>query len=157
SPRFKVPNLGPVEGVTPRRAEGRRALLRTLDRGLHMIDGPDLRAMDTAQEKAFSLITSVQVSRAFDLSREPASVRDRYGRHTWGQSHLLARRLIEAGARFVTTVNGQSIVWDTHKDNFNALKNRLVPPMEQAFSALLEDLAARGLLDETLVVWMGDF
>ena len=95
--------------------------------------------------------------RAFDLSREPAAVRDRYGRHSWGQSHLLARRLVEAGVRFVTTVNGPSIVWDTHEDNFSRLKNRLVPPMEQAFAALLDDLAERGLLDTTLVVWMGDF
>jgi uncharacterized protein (DUF1501 family) len=69
----------------------------------------------------------------------------------------LARRLIEAGVRFVTTVNGPSIVWDTHQDNFSRLKNRLVPPMESAFAALLDDLAERGLLDSTLVVWMGDF
>ena len=84
-------------------------------------------------------------------------MRDRYGRHSWGQSHLLARRLVEAGVRFVTTVNGPSITWDTHKDNFNQLKKRLVPPMEHAFAALLEDLAERGLLESTLVVWMGDF
>src|SRR5439155_16305378 len=106
-----------------------------------------LRDLDAAQAKAFSLVTSPGVRQAFDLAREPAKVRDRYGRHTWGQSHLLARRLVEAGARFVTTVNGQSIVWDTHKDNFNALKNRLVPPMEQAFCALLDDLSERGLLE----------
>src|SRR5439155_2092080 len=79
------------------------------------------------------------------------------GRHTWGQSHLLARRLIEAGTRFVTTVNGPSIIWDTHQDNFSRLGNRLVPPMEQAFAALLDDLQNRGLLESTLVVWMGDF
>jgi uncharacterized protein (DUF1501 family) len=97
------------------------------------------------------------VREAFDLTLEPDKVRDRYGRHTWGQSHLLARRLVEAGAKFVTTVNGQSIVWDTHKDNFNGMKNRRVPPMETAFSALLEDLEQRGLLESTLVIWMGDF
>ena len=68
-----------------------------------------------------------------------------------------ARRLVESGVRFVTTVNGPSISWDTHKDNFNKLKNQLVPPMDQAFAALLDDLATRGLLDSTLVVWMGDF
>jgi uncharacterized protein (DUF1501 family) len=84
-------------------------------------------------------------------------VRERYGRHTWGQSHLLARRLVEAGTRFVTTVNGPSITWDTHKDNFNTLKNRLVPPMDQAYAALLDDLEERGLLDTTLVIWMGEF
>src|SRR5262249_49805387 len=93
----------------------------------------------------------------FDLSQEPANIRDRYGRHSWGQSHLLARRLIEAGVRFVTTVNGPSIIWDTHQDNFNRLRNSLVPPVERAYAALLGDLESRGLLDSTLVVWMGDF
>ncbi|HEU4751894.1 MAG TPA: DUF1501 domain-containing protein, partial [Armatimonadota bacterium] len=125
--------------------------------GLRAVETEAMRDMDTARQKALALVTSSEVRRAFDLSQEPAKVRDRYGRHTWGQSHLLARRLVEAGARFVTTVNGQSIVWDTHKDNFNGMKNRLVPPMETAFSALLEDLEQRGLLEETLVVWMGDF
>src|SRR5262245_8866204 len=95
--------------------------------------------------------------RAFDLSREPAKVRDRYGRHSWGQSHLLARRLVEAGVPFVTTVNGQSIIWDTHENNFNRMKDTLVPPMELAFSTLLDDLSERGLLESTLVVWMTDF
>ena len=103
------------------------------------------------------MLTSGAASAAFDLSREPDRVRDRYGRHSWGQSHLLARRLIESGARFVTTVNGHSIIWDTHQDNFPRLKNKLVPPMEIAYAALLDDLEERGLLDTTLVVWMGDF
>jgi uncharacterized protein (DUF1501 family) len=70
---------------------------------------------------------------------------------------LLARRLVESGVRFVTTVNGPSIIWDTHKDNFSRLEKQLVPPMEQAYAALLDDLDERGLLDSTLVVWMGDF
>ena len=70
---------------------------------------------------------------------------------------LLARRLVESGVRFVTTVNGPGITWDTHKDNFEQLKHRLVPPMQQAFVALLDDLTDRGLLDSTLVIWMGDF
>jgi uncharacterized protein (DUF1501 family) len=113
--------------------------------------------IDVQRHKALSLISADEANRAFDLSREPDRVRERYGRHRWGQSHLLARRLIEAGAKFVTAVNGESIVWDTHADNFNQLKNRLVPPMEQAYTALLDDLSERGLLDETLVVWMGDF
>jgi uncharacterized protein (DUF1501 family) len=103
------------------------------------------------------LLQSGKAAEAFDLTKEPDSVRERYGRHSWGQSHLLARRLIEAGTRFVSTVNGPSITWDTHKDNFNALKNRLVPPMEQAYAALLDDLEERGLLDTTLVLWMGEF
>ncbi len=154
---FKIPNLELVEGVSLQRMQKRQSLLQTMDQGLREVDTLAMRDLDTAREKAFSLVTSPEVRKAFDLSQEPAKVRDRYGRHTWGQSHLLARRLVEAGAKFVTTVNGQSIVWDTHKDNFNGLKNRLVPPMENAFSALLDDLSERGLLDETLVLWMGDF
>ncbi len=156
-PDFKVPNIGPCEGITLDRARGRASLLDAMDTGLRHLEHPSFQEFDTAREKALSLVTSTEVKKAFDLSQEPDKVRDRYGRHTWGQSHLLARRLIEAGARFVTTVNGQSIVWDTHKDNFNGHKNRLVPPMEKAYSALLEDLSERGLLDETLVIWMGDF
>jgi hypothetical protein len=154
---FKLPSLEPLPGVTIDRMKKRQSLLGNLDTGLREIDLQAMRDLDLAQQKAFNLVTSSEVRKAFDLSQEPAKVRDRYGRHTWGQSHLLARRLIEAGARFVTTVNGQSIIWDTHKDNFNAHKNRLVPPMETAYATLLEDLEERGLLDETLVIWMGDF
>jgi hypothetical protein len=153
---FKLSGLGPADGVTPERLQARHALMGHLGGW----PGPEpemLRAFDANQDKAFSLVTTAAVHQAFDLSCEPPAVRDRYGRHTWGQSHLLARRLIEAGVRFVTTVNGPSITWDTHKDNFRQLKSRLVPPMEQAFAALLEDLSVRGLLDSTLVIWMGDF
>ncbi|MBI3461783.1 MAG: DUF1501 domain-containing protein [Planctomycetes bacterium] len=157
APDFKVPNLSLLEGVTLDRTESRRVLLDCLDQTRHRLEGAGLQGYDTAQEKAFALVTSPEARRAFDLSQEPPQVRDRYGRNPWGQSHLLARRLVESGVRFVTTVNGPSIVWDTHKDNFNLLKSRLVPPMEQAFAALLEDLAQRGLLESTLVVWMGDF
>jgi hypothetical protein len=113
--------------------------------------------LDVARAKATALLATGEAAAAFDLSKESDKTRDRYGRHSWGQSHLLARRLVEAGTRFVTTVNGPSIIWDTHNDNFKRLKTRLVPPMEQAFVALLDDLAERGLLDTTLVVWLGDF
>ncbi len=157
SPSFKVPNLEPTAGITLDRLKGRQSLLQRVDQATRPMDELAVREMDAAQQKAFSLVMSSEVRAAFDLSREPAAVRDRYGRHPWGQSHLLARRLIEAGSRFVTTVNGQSIIWDTHKDNFPRLKDRLVPPMESAFVALLDDLKDRGLLNSTLVVWMGDF
>lgn len=154
SPKFKVAGIGLSVGLTPQRLTERRILLDRLE----AVVGPTTaRGRDVNQSKAFSLVSADQARQAFDLSREPASLRDRYGRHSWGQSHLLARRLIETGVRFVTTVNGPSIVWDTHKDNFNSLKRRLVPPMEQAYGALLDDLAQRGLLESTLVVWMGDF
>jgi hypothetical protein len=157
APNFRVPNLSLDPAMTTTRFGERRSLLGQLNDQLHHIAGAAAADLDVNRAKAFSLVTSPLVQRAFDLSQEPPPVRDRYGRHSWGQSHLLARRLIEAGVRFVTTVNGPSIIWDTHLDNFNRLKNRLVPPMEHAFAALLDDLADRGLLDSTLVVWMGDF
>ncbi|MEX2186163.1 MAG: DUF1501 domain-containing protein [Pirellulales bacterium] len=154
---FSVPDLRIADGLSPERLGQRSDLLRRLDDHRHA--GLNEIAVDYEinRAKALSLVTSADLSSAFDLSKEPDGVRERYGRHTWGQSHLLARRLVEAGVRFVTTVNGPSIVWDTHADNFNTLKNKLVPPMEQAYAALLDDLAERGLLDSTLVVWMGDF
>ncbi len=152
----RATGLAPVEGVTPARLHSRHELVGRLglSAGLPAAVTADF---DINREKAFALVESAATRQAFDLSREPVAVRDRYGRHPWGQSHLLARRLVEAGVRFVTAVNGPSIVWDTHKDNFKQLKTRLVPPAEQAFAALLEDLSQRGLLESTLVLWMGDF
>ncbi len=154
---FKVPDLGLSGEMTEGRLRGRRTLLRQVERHGPAVQVPGGAELDVYNAKAFKMVTSSEVQEAFDLSREPAKVRDRYGRHTWGQSHLLARRLVEAGVPFVTSVNGQSIVWDTHEDNFNRMKDKLVPPMEQAFSTLLDDLSERGLLESTLVVWMGDF
>jgi hypothetical protein len=151
APNFRVRHLRLADDLSLQRLDGRRALLARLDA---RPSDPDFEA---SKAGAFELVRSTAVQRAFDLSREPAVMRDRYGRHSWGQSHLLARRLVEAGVKCVTTVNGPSIVWDTHNNNFRLLKDRLVPPMEQAYSALLDDLADRGLLDSTLVVWMGDF
>lgn len=154
---FKAPNIGLIDGVDPQRFAHRRELLHRLDEPMSLLTRQAWPDFDLNRQRAFQLASAREVSEAFDLSREPAPLRERYGRHSWGQSHLLARRLIEAGVRFVTTVNGPSISWDTHKDNFNQLKKRLVPPMEQAFAALLDDLHDRGLLDSTLVIWMGDF
>jgi Protein of unknown function (DUF1501) len=154
---FRVRDMGPVDGVSLERVAARQALWSALDQHGQPIATPATAELEINQSKAWSLMTSASGSQAFDLSREPDKVRDRYGRHSWGQSHLLARRLVEAGVRMVTTVNGPSITWDTHKDNDNRLKNHLVPPMETAYSALLEDLSERGLLDSTLVIWMGDF
>ena len=148
-PGFRLKVLEPAEGLDSDRIDDRSRLLGRLSGGEP--------AMAVLREKAMGLVSSPRLRDAFHLDQEPDRVRERYGRHPWGQSHLLARRLLEAGCRFVTTVNGPSIVWDTHKDNFNGLKNRLVPPMEQAFAALLDDLADRGLLDETIVLWIGDF
>ena len=155
-PNFRVAGFTPAPELSRGRLRTRDALLTRLERpgGLRVAGGEEVAGN---RQRALSLIESSDVQKAFDLSREPASVRDRYGRHSWGQSHLLARRLVESGVRFVTTVNGPSISWDTHADNFGRMKNQLVPPMDQAFAALLDDLDVRGLLDTTLVVWMGDF
>lgn len=154
---FCVPGLRLNTSITRQRQQDRQSLLQSLDTQGSMSPSEITADIDMQRAKALGLISSDAASEAFDLTKEADSVRDRYGRHRWGQSHLLARRLIEAGTRFVTTVNGPSITWDTHKDNFNQMKNRLVPPMEKAYVALLDDLSERGLLDETLVIWMGDF
>ncbi|HUY36090.1 MAG TPA: DUF1501 domain-containing protein [Pirellulales bacterium] len=154
---FRVRNLGLQEGVTAGRFRERLDLYDRFAHSARPIPSTTAGDMDTFRDRAASLVFSGDAARAFDLSREPAEVRERYGRHEWGQSHLLARRLVEAGVPFVTTVNGRSIIWDTHADNFNRMSKSLVPPMEQAFVALLDDLSERGLLDTTLVVWMGDF
>lgn len=156
---FRVRDLALDAALTPERLTQRLGLLESLGGAprARRIVAPQAAEMDVFTDKAVAILQSGRAAEAFDLAREPEAVRQRYGRHPWGQSHLLARRLVEAGTRFVTTVNGPSITWDTHKDNFNALKNRLVPPMEQAYAALLDDLGERGLLDTTLVVWMGEF
>jgi uncharacterized protein (DUF1501 family) len=129
-------------------------LLRQLNASLQKFDSRTPAAhWSKLNAFAMDLVTSGKAKAAFDLSREPEALRDRYGRHTWGQSCLLARRLIEAGVRFVTVTSGG---WDTHQDNFNGLR-RLLPPLDKGFPALVADLAQRGLLDSTLVVWMTDF
>ena len=109
--------------------------------------------------RALDTLTTAEVRGAFQIDREDPRLRDRYGRHIHGQCLLLARRLVEAGVGLVTANwhdDGQNF-WDTHGNNFNRLKNDLMPPADRGFSALLDDLDARGLLDETLVVWVGEF
>src|SRR5439155_7593256 len=120
-------------------------------------DGHAFVQMDQFQKRALALLTSDSVRRAFELNRESTPQRDRYGRHKYGQSLLLARRLIEAGVRLVTVywggkVNNPNPFWDTHFNNNRRLKDELLPPFDQCFSAFLEDMDQRGLLDDTLVV-----
>jgi Protein of unknown function (DUF1501) len=118
-------------------------------------------ARDIYTEKAFRLLHSPAVRQAFDLGSEGPKLRDRFGRNKLGQSVLLARRLVEAGVRFVTVYdgqhNGQTANWDAHENVFGRLKNDLVPPADQSFAALINDLSSRGLLEETLVIAMGEF
>jgi uncharacterized protein DUF1501 len=135
----------------------RAALLRRLD---HVaLPGPATRA-GAYRDRALRLLASPEVRRLFDLSKEPAQLRDRYGRNRLGQSLLLARRLVEGGVHFVAAfdgqTNGQDANWDSHEKLF-ARHRQLIPPSDQAFSALIEDLETRGLLDTTLVVAMGEF
>jgi uncharacterized protein (DUF1501 family) len=154
-PTFSVRDVTPPKGVSFGRVERRLKMLRSLDRWQeHMEQSDLLTSMDVFYQKAHSLLTAPETKRAFDLGMESDKLRDGYGRTTLGQSCLLARRLIEAGVRFVTVSDGG---WDTHADNFNALKKKLLPPLDQALPFLLADLKQRGLLESTLVVWMGDF
>src|SRR5206468_6409608 len=109
---------------------------------------------DEFYEKAHGIITSPAAKKAFDIGSEPEKVRDRYGKTMLGQQCLLARRLVEAGVQFVTVTDGG---WDTHQNNFRSLKDRLLPRLDRAYAGLMQDLHARGLLENTLVVWFGDF
>jgi hypothetical protein len=154
---FQLQDLDRPAEMTPDRLASRLDLLRAVDKPGRAGAGDRLGDFDVQRVRALSLLESDDTRRAFDLSEEPANIRDRYGRHTWGQSHLLARRLVQHGTKFVTTVNGPGITWDTHKENFTKLPKTLVPPMQQAFCALLDDLTERNMLDSTLVIWMGDF
>jgi uncharacterized protein (DUF1501 family) len=154
-PTFTVRDLAVPGKAARARLDRRYAMLAEVDR--HDRDhetSSAVKARDAFYEKAHGLITSPRAKKAFDLSLEPARVRERYGRTQFGQSCLLARRLIEAGVHFVTVTDGG---WDTHQFNFKSLKDRKLPVLDRAYSALLEDLHARGLLDSTLVVWFGDF
>jgi uncharacterized protein (DUF1501 family) len=114
------------------------------------------RSLDDSSRRAYELLASSATRGAFDLAREPEKVRDRYGPTAFAQNCLLARRLVEAGVPMVTLYSVGNRDWDTHAANFPTLKNTLLPPTDQGLSALLADLDGRGLLDETLVVWMGD-
>jgi hypothetical protein len=152
---FSVRDVTPPTGVDAARIDRRRQMLSMVD-SLQRRAARQPAAFDTLDEHsraALEMITSPATKRAFDIEDEDPRLRERYGRTPFGQHCLLARRLIEAGVRFITLTNGG---WDTHADNFNGLK-RLVPPVDQALPELLIDLEERGLLDTTLVVWATDF
>lgn len=150
--------------MTLERLQSRYELLRSFDKQRRSLDNKALLQsgpldLEGHQSKALDLLTSPRVREAFDLNREPDAIRERYGRNIHGQSVLMARRLVEHGVPLVTVNwhNDGKNFWDTHGDNFNRLKNDLIPPSDMALSALLEDLDQRGMLEETLVVWVGEF
>ncbi|MBI3868649.1 MAG: DUF1501 domain-containing protein [Verrucomicrobia bacterium] len=164
-PHFEVPNIGLSDAGQVTRLNDRVRLREKLDRIDQAIDQAGvMRAMDGFEAQALSLLTGPAARNAFDLAREPDRVRDRYGRHQWGQQCLMARRLVEAGVEIVTTtfdgpLCGRVGNWDDHAVNhhvFDALQFRL-PYFDQAVSALIEDVYARGLDKRVLVVVTGEF
>jgi len=159
SPQFHVRNLTLPDGLTLERFQQRNVLLRRLDGQASRKIDRALAVMDDFQQRAFDLLTSPAAQRAFDIGQEPPALRERYGRNIYGQSVLLARRLIEAGTRLVTIswAPDANATWDTHGDNFRKLKTTLLPQFDAAASSLLEDLQDRGLLERTVVAILGDF
>jgi len=169
-PNFRLPELSLPAALSVDRLESRREIRRLIDRQSRLLEySADARGLNEHYEKALSMLGSPRVRDAFDLTREPDDVRRRYGRTTYGQSCLLARRLVEAGVKFINVyfspnIGGQrkdSGGWDTHGFNntrmFPIMKAWHMPMTEHTLPVLLEDLDERGLLDTTLVVWMGEF
>jgi uncharacterized protein (DUF1501 family) len=157
TPRFRVKGLSLSPQMSLERLEDRRHILESLDQ-FRMSHERQVADRAAHYQRAFHLLTSKQVALAFDINTEPARVRDRYGRHTFGQSALLARRLVEAGVTFVTV---NCVPWDHHGTGGRLRTKeggkRLIPPLDRAIAALIEDLSQRGLYEKTLVVAMGEF
>ena len=162
---IKLDDLTLRKGVSKERLERRATLLRSVeDQMPDMEKAVEKYALDSYYRKAFDLVSSGRARNAFDLAQEPDKLRDRYGRHTFGQGLLLARRLIEAGTRFVqvnwpAVANGNPTVdaWDTHAANFAPLRDLHCPKLDSGLSALLEDMEQRGMLKETMVIAIGEF
>ena len=151
---FRVQNLVPPSGLTIERLECRRELLSGLDTLRREVDRSGaIEAMDRFSHEAYDLVTGATAAKAFDIGSEDAAIRDRYGRHSWGQSTLLARRLVEAGSTFVTVHYGG---WDHHWDLKAGYEN-VIPIVDRAVSALWQDLSDRGMSEQVLVVLCGEF
>jgi hypothetical protein len=166
---FRVPNFSPPEGVTLERFGDRRSLLGSFDKIRRDMDSTgEMEAIDQFNQQAWEIVTAPSARDAFDLDREPAAIRERYGfmpafdpgaanrcgAPAWSQRELLARRLVEAGVRLVTV---DLRWWDTHVRGFDSLRRGFLPRFDRAYSALIEDLEERGLLSSTLVVAWGEF
>lgn len=156
SETFSVRDISPAKGTTMARVDRRRQMLAKLDELQKKADlqPAKFEALEENFQAAFNMITSPATKKAFAIDEEDAKLRDAYGRHQFGQSCLLARRLIESGVRFVTVTDGG---WDTHANNFKSLKDSRLPPIDQALPQLLADLEDKGMLDTTLVCWLTDF
>ncbi len=169
-PNFNLPELSLPNGLSVERMQRRRELQKLVDQQARLLDfSAEAQGFDDYYQRAISMLTSGEVRSAFDLSDEADAIRDRYGRTSYGQSCLLARRLVESGVKFVTVYFSNSIGgrrvneggWDTHGfDNtrmYKIVDKYQLPLTDQTLPTLLDDLEERGLLDETLVVWMGEF
>jgi hypothetical protein len=156
APDFAMPEMNLPDGVSADRLEERKRLLGTVG---NPSENHQARELTGFQAKAFDLLSSPAAQQAFRLDREPLPVRESYGRNIYGQSVLLARRLIEAGTRVVciSWAPDANATWDTHGNNFRSLKNTLLPQFDAAASSLLRDLHDRGLLERTVVAMMGEF
>jgi hypothetical protein len=161
--RFQVDELSLPQGVGDDRLGARRSLLQIVENEFSLLkEAPGLDRMSQFYQRAFDLVTSPEARKAFDIGQESPKLRERYGRNIYAQQCLLARRLVETGVRLVTIVWGGPLnmpadYWDTHQGNFTKQKDKLIPIFDQCYSALLDDLEQRGLLDDTLVVAMGEF
>jgi uncharacterized protein (DUF1501 family) len=156
-PNYAAPAVTPPPELTPDRLTARRHLLAQINAQAGA--GGQAEGFDSYFERAFQLVSSAVAKHAFDIAQEPVATRERYGRNLHGQSVLLARRLVEAGVRLVLVNDayGSGHPWDTHSDNFNELRKKLLPKMDNALASLIEDLRDRGLLESTLIVWTGEF
>jgi uncharacterized protein (DUF1501 family) len=155
---FEVPDLVLPKSVSEKAVESRRAFLDVVDtRYRNLYEGAAKADMDGFTAQASKMLLNTAVRDAFDLGKEPQKLRERYGMDPVGQSALLARRLVEAGARFVTAAGFHANSWDTHSNNDATHRDRLCPSLDQTLSALLVDLDERGMLDSTIVLAMGEF
>ncbi len=157
-PDFQIADLSLPKSVSAAAVENRQGFLQMVDRRYRkLVDGAEHAQMDGFSAQAWKMLLNPGVREAFDLSKESEKVRDRYGRDAVGQSALMARRLVEAGTRFVTAAGFHSNSWDTHAKNDEGHRDRLCPPLDRTLSALLDDLKDRGLYDSTVVLAMGEF
>jgi hypothetical protein len=155
---FDVPDLSLPESLSVEQVENRRSLLKLIDQTYRRkVERAEFSSIDTFVGEAWKMILAPEVRKAFDLSQEPEKTRAAYGHHAFGQSALLARRLVEAGSRFVTSGGYYSQSWDTHSGNDKLMRESLAPSCDQTVSALVADLDQRGLLESTLIIVMGEF
>lgn len=157
-PGFEVTDLSLPKTVSQAAVESRSAFLAAVDRRYRALnDTAEHANMDAYTAQAWKMLLTPAVRDAFDMSKESEKTKERYGKDSVGASVLLARRLVEAGSRFVTAAGYHGNSWDTHSDNDKGHKDRLAPTLDRSLTALVEDLEERGLLDSTLVVAMGEF